>query len=248
MAAIFVSYRKQGADKGRALHLAQDLRAAFGDDAVFIDEQTYALGRIGDFLSYEVTGCKAVLVVIGQTWVDRIQDLSDDRDWVRREIETGLKQRSLMVPVLVDDAQMPLKSKLPAAVAELADFHAVDIYPRHWKDNVDTLIDLLATHLKLQRRRISQSVPNLSGDWIDTDGVPVKLVHRGDEIKIYLLSGGRPMGEGEASLSGNQVRFTIWRPDLGNGDGFGTVSSDGRQISGSVQYSSQRFGFSISKR
>jgi hypothetical protein len=78
--------------------------------------------------------------------------------------------------------------------------------------------------------------------------VPVKLVHRGDTLKIYLLSGGRPMGEGDASLDGNKVQFSIWRPDLGDGRGTGTVSADGRQISGSIQYGFQRYGFSISKR
>jgi hypothetical protein len=248
VAAIFVSYRKQGADKGRALHLAQDLRAAFGDDAVFIDEQTYALGRIRDFVGPEVTGCKALIVVIGQTWMERRRDLLDERDWVRREIESGLRQGSLIVPVIVDDSQMPKKADLPDAIAELADWHAIPLYARHWKDNVDRLIDLLGQKLRLQRKRASNEVPNLSGDWIDTEGVHVKLVHRGDEIKIYLMSGGRPMGEADASIEGNQVRFTIWRPDLGKGRGVGTVSPDGRQISGSVQYGFQSYGFSISRR
>ena len=133
MAAIFISYRKQGADKGRALHLAQDLRAAFGDDAVFIDEQTYALGKIGDFVSHEVTGCKAVVVVIGQTWMERRRDLQDTRDWVRREIESAIRQGGEIVPVIVDDAQMPTRDDLPDAIAELADWHAVPLYARHWK-------------------------------------------------------------------------------------------------------------------
>jgi hypothetical protein len=30
MAAIFISYRKQGADKARAFHLAQDIRHSSG--------------------------------------------------------------------------------------------------------------------------------------------------------------------------------------------------------------------------
>jgi hypothetical protein len=128
MAALFVSYRKQGADKPLALHLAADLRAALGDDAVFIDEQTFALGRVSDFLTYEVIGCKAVIVVIGPTWLERVNDLSQPDDWVRREIEGGLRQGILMVPVLIDGARMP--SKLPPQIAGLKDFGSVEIYGR----------------------------------------------------------------------------------------------------------------------
>lgn len=248
MADIFVSYRKQGADKGHALHLAEDLRAAFGDDSVFLDDQAFALGRFSDFLNFELHGCRAVLVVIGHVWVERHLDLWNPADWVRREIEAGLKRKGLIVPVLVDDTKLPQSSDLPPSLAGLLDFQAVPIYTRHWKDNVDALIDALAKSLGLRRTWAGGAIPNLSGDWIDTDGVHVKLVHRGSDVKIYLLSGGRPVGEGDATIAGNQVQFSIWRPDLGHGTGAGTVSPDGRQLSGAVRYGAQRYGFSISRR
>jgi hypothetical protein len=248
MAAIFISYRKQGADMGHALHLAEDLRAAFGHEAVFLDEQTYTLGPISTVLSDELLDARAIIVVIGQVWLDRREDLKHTKDWVRLEIEAGLQRNSLLVPVLVDDAHVPPKSQLPVSVAGLQEFRPISIYARHWKENVDALIDALASHLGLARARTSLKVPNLSGDWIDTDGVQVKLVHRGSDIKVYLLSGGRPMGEGDATLDGNEVRLSIWRPDLGSGSGTGTVSPDGRQVSGAIRYGSQRYGFSISRR
>lgn len=248
MAALFVSYRKQGTDKGHALHLAEDLRGAFGHDSVFLDDQAYALGKFGDFLNDELHNCRAVLVVIGQLWVERCGDLFDAGDWVRREIEAGLRRRSLMVPVLVDDTTIQQASKfVPPSVVGLFDFQAVPVYPRHWKENVGVLIDLLSKKLGLEKAQRSNAVPNLSGDWIDTEGVHVKLVHRGGDVKIYLLSGGRPMGEGDATIVGNQVQLSIWRPDLGAGTGMGTVSPDGRQVSGVIRYGSRRFGFSISK-
>ena len=247
MAAIFISYRKQGADKGHALHLAEDLRAALGHDNVFLDEQTYTLGRISTFLQRELLDTRAIIVVIGQVWLDRCGDLKIPTDWVRQEIETGLRQNSLLVPVLLDDAHVPPRAQLPDSLAGLQEFRPISIYARHWKENVDALIDALANHLGLARAKTSHAVPNLSGDWIDTDGVHVKLVHRGSDIKIYLLSGGRPMGEGDATLDGNQVRLSIWRPDLGNGSGIGTVSPDGRQVSGAIRYGGQRYGFSISR-
>jgi hypothetical protein len=199
-------------------------------------------------LAPELYLCRALVVVIGQAWMERRKELSNATDWVRGEIEAALRRDVLIVPVLVDGASMPQKSELPKSLEGLFAYKEVSIYPQHWKENVDALIDALATRLGLERKWTSGDVPNLSGDWIDTDGVPVKLVHRGDNVKIYLLSDGRPMGEGDATIVGNRVRLSIWRPDLGNGTGTGTVSPDGRQISGAIQYGSQRFGFSISRR
>ena len=210
VADIFVSYRKQGADKGHALHLAEDLRAALGDESVFLDDQAYALGKFSDLLIDELHGCRAVAVVIGHVWIERRLDLRNPGDWVRREIETGLRRKSLVVPVLVDDAKFPQASDLPPSLAGLLDYQAVPIYTRHWKENVDALIAALAKGLGLRRRWSGGAVPN--------------------------------------PVAGKEVQFSIWRPDLGHGKGVGTVSPDGRQVSGAVQYGAQRYGFSIWRR
>lgn len=254
MAAIFISYRKKSADgkksadAGRALHLAQDLRAALGQDSVFLDDQEYFFGKFDDFLNDGLRNCRAVVVVIGQAWVDRCQDLLDPGDWVRREIEAGLRRRILMLPVLVDDTTLEQAKKLaPPSIVSLFEYQAVDLDPHHWKETIDLLIEGLSKKLGLERAWTGGAVPNLSGDWIDTEGVHLKLVHRGGEVKIYLLSGGRTMGQGNATIVGNRIQFSIWRPDFGDGTGVGTVSPNGRQVSGSVRYGSRSYGFSISR-
>jgi hypothetical protein len=180
--------------------------------------------------------------------MERCEDLKKANDFVRGEIAAALQRDILIVPVLVDGAPMPKPSQLPDSLQGFCAYKDVSIFTQHWKENVDELIDQLGASLGLERASIALDVPNLSGNWVDTDGVPVRLVHRGDDVKIYLLSGGQPMGEGDATISGNRVRLTIWRPDLGTGTGTGTVSPDGRQVSGAIQYGSQRYGFSISKR
>jgi hypothetical protein len=73
-------------------------------------------------------------------------------------------------------------------------------------------------------------------------------VHHGGDVKIFLLSGGRMMGEGDATIVGSRVQLSIWRRDLGSGAGSGTVSANGRQVSGLIRYGSRSYGFSISKR
>ena len=190
-----------------------------------------------------------MLAVIGPDWNRRIAELQSSGDWVRRELEAGLQRRILMVPVLVDDASLPRESDLPASLRKLVEYQVVHLYPQHWKEVAGTLIDELANYLKIpkQQRRLPET-PNLSGDWFDTDGVHLRLEHRGDNVEISLLNNwGQIVGGGRATISGNQIRFSIRRPDYGPGTGTGTVSVDGRQISGAVQYAMQRFGFSITK-
>jgi hypothetical protein len=244
MAAIFISYRKNGADKARAFHLAQDLREAFGPDAVFIDEQGLRLGRFDDQLLDEVKSCQAMLAVIGHDWKARIQDLEGRQDWVRLELEAGLTRGILMVPILVDEAQMP--NSLPQPLRGLFDYQFYRISTGTWKENVSGLVDNLSRLLRVPKRRIVPTVPNLSGSWTDQDGVPIKLEHVGDDLRFSLLDGwGRAIGQGNGTITGNQVRFSLRHPQYGVGSGTGTASSDGCQVSGFIQYTSHRFGFNI---
>jgi len=249
MPAIFISYRKQGVDKASALHLAMDMRESLGQDAVFLDEQL-GVGRFEDQLLKNVQSCRAMLAVIGPDWNKRITELQNPGDWVRRELEAGLKRGILMVPVMVDEAQLPGVSDLPDSLRSLFDYQVVHLYPHHWKENVCALTDELVEYLNLPKQQPQlPAIPNLSGDWFDTDGVQLRLEHRGENLQISLLNNwGQVVGGGSATVYGNQIQFSIRRPDYGPGTGSATVSPDGRQISGAVQYAMQRFGFSITKR
>jgi hypothetical protein len=306
MAAIFISYRKtrdgkeSTSDAAHAEYLAGDLRDAFGHDSVFLDDQEPFIGRFDDFLNNELGRCQAVVVVIGQAWLERSKDFLNAEDWVRHEIEFGLKQKRTMVPVFFDnvtinDAKkalkpaadwglvppaLPQKNALRSAAAweflspglpqqntlksaadwgsiapalpQWADkfflWQGIDIRRGQREEDVERLIDLLEKRLGLERLLRRGGVPNLSGDWVDTEGVDVKLVHHGGDVKIFLLSGGRMMGEGDATIVGSRVQLSIWRRDLGSGAGSGTVSANGRQVSGLIRYGSRSYGFSISKR
>ncbi len=249
MAAIFISYRKQGEDKASALHLAEDLREALGHDTVFLDEQKMGLGKFGGQLLVEAQSCRAMIAVIGPAWSERIKDLHNAQDWVRRELEAGLKREILMVPLLLDQTPLPAERELPPSLAALLQYQDVHLYPRHWKEIVSDLIDDVSRELGLPKRRQGPApIPNLSGYWSDTDGVPFKLEQRGEQLQVSMLDfGGRPVGQGNGTITGNQVRFSLYRPGYGQGSGSGTVSPDGRQISGEIQYGYQRFGFSISR-
>ena len=249
MASIFISYRKGGKDDSSSHHLAEDLRKALGADEVFRDEKGLGIGLFEDQLLGEAQSCRAMIVVIGPDWMERIADLHSPEDWARREIELGLQRQVLMVPFLLEGGRLPEESELPGPLKKLRSYQDVRTNQRHWNDDVAKLIDALSQHLSLQRRDTTESIPNLSGTWVDTDGVSFELVDRGDSLQLSMLGPfGEVVGQGIGSMSGNQIQFSVQRPEYGTGNGIATVSPDGRQISGEIQYGTQRFGFSISKR
>lgn len=108
----------------------------WGRDCVFKDVDDLSLGA--DFrsqLASWVAKASIVLVVIGRGWSDARRAQSFEEDFVRMEIEVALEHGVLLVPVLVQNAPMPLPGELPDSIRALAfaqaavvrsdpDFHA----------------------------------------------------------------------------------------------------------------------------
>ena len=133
MARIFISYRRQ--DSGTFTGRIHDrLKVSFGENNVFRD--VYDIPAGSDFrsvLNKEVGSCDVCLVIIGPQWVN-ITDaqgkrrLDDPNDFVRIEVETALRNPSvLVIPVLVDNANMPVAEQLPDSLEELAYRNAVKV-------------------------------------------------------------------------------------------------------------------------
>jgi hypothetical protein len=126
MPGIFISYRRQDSQDftGR---IYDRLAAALGERNVFRDVDDIPIGQ--DFrtvLDRETGKCEILLVIIGPKWLD-IRDqngkrrLDDPNDFVRIEVESGLKRPDrLVIPVLVNNAPMPQASELPDSLRELA--------------------------------------------------------------------------------------------------------------------------------
>ena len=65
-----------------------------------------------------VGSCDALIAVVGRNWMTSADKegrrrLDNAEDWVRMEIATALKRGVRVIPVLVDDAIMPLSTELP---------------------------------------------------------------------------------------------------------------------------------------
>jgi hypothetical protein len=123
---VFISYRRIDAQHA-AGRIADPAMDQLGADQVFIDVES--IGPRVDFaeaVSTALDRCEVVLVVIGRDWVTVTdeaggQRLAADKDLVRIEVETALKRKIKVIPVLVDEAEVPRASQLPLCLRRLAE-------------------------------------------------------------------------------------------------------------------------------
>lgn len=145
---IFVNYRR-GDDPGHAGRLFDRLGDAFRPDQIFMDVDSIAPGQ--DFvrvLEEQVAQCDVLLAIIGQGWIDArdekgLRRLDNRDDFVRLEIEAGLKLGKRVVPVLVNGAEMPRAEALPNSLQDVTRLHAVRLTHDRFKSDAQGLIDQL---------------------------------------------------------------------------------------------------------
>jgi len=138
---VFICYRREDAG-GFAGRLHRDLVRALQCD-VFIDIDSIKGGE--DFvtaISTRLARCSTLLVLIGSKWLgatDRNgrRRIDDSKDFVRQEIEEGLRNpRLLVIPVLLDGATFPDAADLPESIGHLARRNAIDLTNKRWDYDV----------------------------------------------------------------------------------------------------------------
>ena len=145
MGKIFISYRRGGV-RARTYRLADELKRRFGRDNVFLDIESIKAGTpFADVIREAIRASSTVLIMIGPKWIDmKNRDgqrrLDDERDHLRIEVETALKSSAVVIPVLLDGATMPERSRLPESIARLADLNAHALHDSHWEYDVERLV------------------------------------------------------------------------------------------------------------
>ena len=145
--AFFLSYRRdQSGSIARALRTA--LAARIGGKNVFLDDKSILPGQpFPKEIIQTILGCSVMLVIIGPHWLDARDAKSGERrldqpgDWVRQEVEEGLRNdKAVVVPVLVDDAHAPRRGELPLSIQALADRQAFRLVGDDLTQEADALI------------------------------------------------------------------------------------------------------------
>jgi TIR domain len=144
---IFISYRREqtAAHAGR---LYDRLSEAFGEDVVFMDVDSIGVGL--DFtrvLDEAVSSCNVMLVVIGPGWAEiadqRGRRLDDPTDFVRQELEAGLRREIRVVPVLVHGAALPPPEELPEVLRPLVRRQAFLLPDESFRSQAQVLVEQL---------------------------------------------------------------------------------------------------------
>ena len=149
--AVFISYRHND-DAGMALALQSHLERAFGTDRVFMDVENLRSGE--DFrpaLEKAIAQCHVVLALVGAAWLGEYRRrLEDSNDYARFEIERALELGKSIIPVLLNDAEMPHASQLFDKMRPFAYRQAFRLTHKRFPSEVQDLIATVRHELELQ--------------------------------------------------------------------------------------------------
>lgn len=160
MSGVFISYRR-GDTAPYAGRLRDALRARFGPDQVFRDLDHIAPGeRFESVIDSAVTSCKVLVALIGPRWFGvreggkRRSRLHDPDDYVRREVAAALRRDDvLLIPVLVEGAQMPSAAQLPPDLVALPAHQALGLTDEGWDAEVGRLMEIIESRLRGDDKR-----------------------------------------------------------------------------------------------
>jgi hypothetical protein len=146
---IFINYRRADTS-GHAGRLERELSSRF-PGRIFMDIHTIEVGTdFAEAINSEVGKCGALIVLIGNQWLDITDPKSGKRrldnpnDFVALEIAEALKQPDTrVIPVLVEGATMPEAETLPASLAGLVRRKAFEISDTRWDYDVQQLVKVL---------------------------------------------------------------------------------------------------------
>lgn len=143
---IFISYRRNDSyevtDK-----IYRKLTQAFGSDAIFKDDYNIPFGvDFREYIDRRVCQCRVLLAVIGKGWIGSTKQggtshLENPADFVRIEVELALKNGIYIIPVLVDDADMPIFSQLPESLSDMVYRNGIKIRNDEFQADINKLVD-----------------------------------------------------------------------------------------------------------
>lgn len=148
MRKIFISYRRVDGEYAAGA-LGRELRRHFGDEQVFRDKEDIGGGQAWRRqVLLEIDRDCAMLVLIGHGWA-QIKDsqqrrrLDNPDDPIRLEIADGIKDGAAVIPVLLENSQMPDAEELPDDLRPMAEFNALKLRDGDWDYDLKNILKTL---------------------------------------------------------------------------------------------------------
>jgi hypothetical protein len=149
---IFVSYRR--ADTAAIAGRIYDRLNILFPDSVFLDAQDIEPGiDFIDKIERTIGSCGVFILLIGNNWFgnpDGSTKLGDKNDFITLEIKSAIKQKILIIPVLVDGAQVPKEETLPPSLQLLTHINALEIRHSDFDYGISKLAKPIYSRLNLK--------------------------------------------------------------------------------------------------
>ncbi len=178
---VFVSYRRSDS-QDIAARIVDRLGQTAGITKVFFDVDSIAPGT--DFtvaINTALEQCDVCLILVGANWRgisdSNVARLDDENDYVRQETAIALASGKRVIPVLLNNIEMPALSVLPADNKPLATLNAAFLRHQSFNQDLELLED--AIFARRARGRLSSFFrrhPALFGVLKSATGIGAALV------------------------------------------------------------------------
>lgn len=146
---IFISYRRS--DAGWAGRIYDRLEKEFQSEGVFMDVESIPAGHVFDtVIKKQAENSRVMLAIVGEHWIteDGSRRLSSNDDYVRRELEIGLRKKGRIIPILIEHAPFLGADQLPETLRELASLQALRITHKGFRSDADQIIEVTKNRLE----------------------------------------------------------------------------------------------------
>jgi len=190
MSEIFISYRRDDTS-GHAIHIAEHLGEKFGADNVFLDTGMRPLEKWPIKIEEALDNAKVIVVLVGKRWLsDR---LFDNNDYVRKEIEWGIRRNIRVIPVQLDGAVVPATHLLPAEIRALVEVQAIQLSSTN---SEQYFRDLSLLSMEIEKILLGDSTKSrFNNESVVSSDVAMLSFHRDEKdkqrfdfIDIYILN------------------------------------------------------------
>ena len=155
---VFISYRRDEST-GFAGRLHERLTSLYGTESVFMDVDDIGAGA--DFVKTiedQIASCNVLLVLIGNQCLtlksgNGVRRLDDPHDFVRIEISKALAGNVRVIPLLVNNAKMPVEKDVPADIRGLCRRQAIELTEERWEYDFGRLVEALSGESSQRKSR-----------------------------------------------------------------------------------------------
>ena len=180
MTTVVISYRRDDSKEitGR---IFDHLERHFGPGQVLMDVNSIPYGeKFPAYLKQKLEICDILIAVVGPQWAGTNEKgelrIQEKTDWVRIEIATVLARNIPVIPLLIDDTEMPDRAILPEDLLDFADRQAARIRSEDFRNHIGRLLESMDEQLA------GRAQPSKTNSSPDFRSYPGRLLKSADTL------------------------------------------------------------------